>query len=159
VKRERKHIIKNEKIRKILSGAFSFWAMAFQLLNIMRIIINPDTNKFSHIFYNMKRYNIFLAAFPASFIFILVVKLMEFHIQFNLNEVVAENKTIIRWFIKHFNISHKKDQIILKDETCLLVIQLILCIVGFFIGLRWYLVGSLSMLFYFFLYIKMNSRD
>ena len=159
MKRERKHIIKNEKIRKILNGAFLFWAMAFQLLNIVRMIINPDTNKFSHIFYNMKRYNIFLAAFPVSFIFILVVKLMEFHIQFNLKEVVTENKTIIRWFIKHFNISHKKDQIILKDETYLLVIQLILCIVGFFIGLRWYLVGSLSMIFYFFLYVMMNSRD
>lgn len=158
-KREEKHIIKSQKIRKILNEAIWFWFIICQLLNFLRMSINPSSRKIFHIVYDMKEYNIFLAALPVSFIFILIVKLMEFYVQLNLKEAVSENNTIILWFIKHYNISYKKEQVILKDETCLLVVQLMLCFFGVFIGLRWYLTGALCMLFYFFLYIKLSFQD
>ncbi len=94
------------------------------------------------------------------FIIFLAIKLIEFFlIQFKFGVNISKDGFVLTWLIKHFQISYKSDQIILKDETILLLLELIFCIFGFFVELKWFVLGILGMFFYFSLYIALSYQD
>jgi len=88
------------------------------------------------------------------------VKIVEFFlIRFRSEVIVPDKKSALSWFIRHFYISYKPEQLVLKEETILLILQAAFCIFGFFMEMKWYFMGAIGMFLYLLLYIVLSFDD
>lgn len=147
------------KAKKMINESTWYWLVATLIFNFLRLSNNFTTDKPSELSFVLKEYNPLLACLSVPFTIYLVVKLIEvFLIRLKPEETVPEGKSVLLWLIKHFHISYRADQLVLKDETLLLVFQFLLCFFGFFIELKWYLIGSIGLFFYLCLYIALSYQ-
>lgn len=159
-KKRKKLRVTSKKGNRIRGEIVWYYVISLDIFLILRNSINIATDKPSELSLMLKEYNLFLACLPIAFAIILVLKLIEFFLmRFKSGETVLKDKSVLSWLIKYFHISYKTDQLVLKDETILLVWQFMCCIFGFFIELKWYLIGTSGMLFYLCLYITLNFQD
>lgn len=159
--RKRKFLIfKREKVNRMLSETTWYWLVATLIFNFLRLSNDFTTDKPSELSLVLKGYNPLLACLPVAFLIFLVMKLVEFFlIYIKSEETVIKDKSLLSWLIRRFHISYKADQLVLKDETILLVLELLFCIFGFFIELKWYVIGTLGMISYLCLYIILSFQD
>jgi len=150
----------NEKVSKMIGATSRYWLIAFCIFLIFRSSNNIATDRPSELSFVLKEYNPFFACLPVAFVIILLLKLIEFIlICIKSGKIRPKDKSVLLFLIKTFNISYISDQVILKNETILLVYQFTFCIIGFFLELKWYIIGTLGMGLYFCLYIILSFRD
>lgn len=160
-KKSNKHeSFNNEKVSKMIGATSRYWLLAFCIFLILRSSNNIVTVKPSELSFVLKEYNPFFACLPVAFVIILLLKLIEFIlICIKSGEIEPKDKSILSFLIKTFHLSYKSDQVILKNETILLIYQFTFCIIGFFLELKWFIIGTLGMGLYCCLYIILSFRD
>jgi len=151
---------KSQKVNRMLDLALYWWFVAVVVFIFIRYSNSFTTDKPSEISLMLKEYNPLLACLPIAFTIILALKLTEFFlIRLKSGEMIPKDKSVLEWLIEHFQISYKADQLVLKDETILLIWQFMFCVFGFFIELKWYPTGALGIAFYLCIYIALSFRD
>ncbi|WP_324822220.1 hypothetical protein [Sinanaerobacter sp. ZZT-01] len=150
----------SEKIQGRLRRLNWFWSISVIIFILLSFSDNLATDRPSELSFVLKEYNPLLACLCVPFVICLVVKLIEFFlIRFKSAAIVPDKKSILSWLIRHFYISYKTEQLVLKEETILLILQTAFCVFGFFMEMKWYLIGAIGMLLYLLLYITLSFED
>ena len=159
-KRKKRRFFASEKVNRMLDETARYWLIAVCIFNFLCISNNPATDKPSELSFVLKEYNSLLACLSVAFAIFLVLKLIEFYlIHLKSEEIVPKGKSVLSWLIKDFHISYKGNQLVLKNETILLGWQFMFCVFGFFIELKWYVIGNLGMILYLCIYITLSFQD
>jgi hypothetical protein len=158
--KKKKRFFKSQKVNKILNESSRHWFLAVAIYIFLSNWNDPSTDTPSELSYILKDNNSLLACLPVAFYTILIIKLIEFYLVFiRSGRVIPKDKSLLFWLVKRFHISYTPEQVILKDETILLGFQFFFCTFGFFYELKWYLLGAVSLIIYFILYILMSFND
>jgi hypothetical protein len=158
--KKKKRFFKSQKINKMLDESSRHWFLAVAIYIFLSNWNDPSTDTPSEISYILKDNNSLLACLPVAFYTILIIKLIEFYlVLIRSGRVIPKDKSLLSWLVKRFHLSHTPEQVILKDETILLGFQFFFCIFGFFYELKCYLLGAVSLIIYFILYILISFND
>jgi hypothetical protein len=158
--KKKKRFFKSQKINKMLDESSRHWFLAVAIYIFLSNWNDPSTDTPSEISYILKDNNSLLACLPVAFYTILIIKLIEFYLVFiRSGRVIPKDKSLLSWLVKRFHISYSPEQVILKNETILLGFQFFFCIFGFFYELKWCLLGAVSLIIYFILYILISFND
>ncbi len=158
--KKKKRFFKSQKVNKMLDGSSRHWFLAVAIYIFLSNWNDPSTDTPSELSYILKDNNSLLACLPVAFYTILIIKLIEFYlVLIRSGRVKPKDKSLLSWLVKRFHISYTPEQVILKDETILLGFQFFFCTFGFFYELKWYLLGAVSLIIYFILYILISYND
>lgn len=152
---------RSEKINQMLMQVIFYGSMTSLLFNVLKITPNLATDEPSELSYVLKGYNPFLVGAIGAFTITFIVKGIEFYYAILLRGQTVPRKRFAAssCLLGTIPISYRVDQIVLKDEMVLLVLQFIFCILGFVIGVRWYLVGAVGMCLYLILFLTLSFEE